>query len=308
MTNEPLRFRKFSEVVSSEAKSLIDSKARMDRGEQVLLQIPTGLRDLDLNGGLELGVLTVIAAPTGEGKSALKLHLARSAARAGLSVVSLDFEDPAAKTAHRSIAGESGLAAFKLGRLAFTEEDGARIMASAISIEPWGRLVDTYAGLLTAAQVRQALDQFPDAKLVMVDYAQALPGLGGSLEREIAELAWDLGADAQKRGRAIVVFSQTIPQIEERGARRFERDGSIEGYRPGPGKSYISWARALAERAKAVWYLFRPGRWGRKHGLDMKDDRMDIIVDKANFGLEGVTTVGWDGAASRLYDLPRKGA
>lgn len=303
MSSEGLRFRTFAAIVSEEAHRLVDDKARADRGEDVLLQIPTGLRDLDENGGLELEVVTCIAGPTGEGKSALKLQLARAAASADHEVVSLDFEDPASKTAQRELAGETGIPAFRLGRLGFGAEDSPRILAAAAGVEAWGSRVRTHAGLLNADQVRESLDMFPDAKLILVDYAQALPGRGGSLEREIADLAWDLSEDAQRRRRSVVIFSQTIPQIEERGSRRFERDGSIEGYRPGPGKMYIAWARALGERAKAVWYLFRPGRWGRKHGLQMKDNTLDIIVDKANFAKEGTTTVGW--AGGRLYDLPR---
>lgn len=305
--SESVHFTTFADLATREARGLVEDKARRDRGESVLLQVPTGLRDLDLNGGLELDVLTVVAAPTGEGKSALKLHLARAAASAGMEVVCLDFEDPARKTAHRALASEVGIGAHKLGRLSFDADVSERLLVGARNVSSWGSRVHHHAGLLTADQVRASCGRFPDAKLIMVDYAQALPGLGGSLEREIADLAWDLGTDAQRNNRSVVVFSQTVASIEERGARRFERDGTIEGYRPGPGKSYISWARALAERAKAVWYLFRPGRWAKKHGIaGAVDDRMEIIVDKSNFSTEGVSIVGWDGAQSRLYDLPRK--
>lgn len=304
---DEIQFRKFSDIVADEAKKLIADKARVERGEDVLLQVPTGLRDLDLNGGLELGVLTVIAAPTGEGKSALKLHLAKHAALAGLDVLVLDFEDPISKTAHRTLASATGIAAFRLGRLAFTAEDGPRLTAAAAESAEWGKRVKVHAGLLTADAVRAALESNREARLVLLDYAQALPGANGSLEREIADLAWDLGVDAQRNLRAVVVFSQTVASIEERGARRFERDGTIEGYRPGPGKSYISWARALAERAKAVWYLFRPGRWARKHGIkDAKDDVLEIIVDKASFALEGTVRCAWNGAEARISDLPKK--
>jgi len=300
-------FRRFSDIVREEKDNLIRQRADRDAGRDVLVQLPTGLRDLDRNGGLELDILTVIAAPTGEGKSALKLQLARAAAQAGYEVLALDFEDPARKTAHRSLAGATGIGAHKLGRLAFEEGDVPRLEAASAEIDTWGSRVRHHAGLLTADQVREACYSNPGARLVLVDYAQALPGRDGSLEREIADLAWDLGTDAQRNHRAVVVFSQTIAAIEERGARRFERDGTIDGYRPGPGKSYISWARALAERAKAVWYLFRPGRWALKHGIaGARDDTMEIIVDKSNFSLEGLVTVGWDGAAARLYDRKAK--
>lgn len=306
MTND-LNFRSYAEVTAEEVESLIRDRGKKERGEDVLVQLPTGLRDLDRNGGLELDVSTVIAGPTGEGKSALKLHLIRSIASAGHEVVVLDFEDPTRKTVHRSLAESTGIGSHKIGRLAFEMEDEKRLRAACASIGEWGSRVRHHAGLVTADQVRETCKRYPNARALFVDYAQALPGRNGNLEREIADISWDLGEDAQRNHRSNVIFSQTIAAIEERGARRFERDGTIEGYRPGPGKSYIAWARALGERAKAVWYLFRPGRWAKKHGIaGATDNIMEIIVDKSNFSMEGTVRVSWDGARAALSDLPER--
>jgi replicative DNA helicase len=308
-----LTLRKFSDVVTDEARSLVDLRVRKAAGEVVETFLTTGLRDLDRNGGLELGVLTLIAAATGEGKSVFKLHLARAAALAGHKVLSLDFEDPLNKTGQRDIARSTGIPAFKLSRLDFTEADNARILAAAVATEGWGTNVLCHAGLLQADQVRDALAEHPDAKLVLLDYAQALPGRNGNLEREIADLAWDLNSDAQKHSRAVVVFSQVTRAVEERGVRRFERSRPEEhptervgGYRP-LGKADIAWASALGERAKAFWFLHREGRYGQKHQLPINDNRMEIIVAKANWGLEGTVIVGWDGARAQLFDLEKKG-
>lgn len=308
----PLTFRQFSDVVNEEARSLVSLRKRVAAGERVETFLTTGLKDLDRNGGLELGVLTLIAAATGEGKSVFKLHLARAAAQAGHKVLSLDFEDPLNKTGQRDISRSTGIPSFKLSRLDFAESDNARILAAAASTESWGRLVLCHAGLLQADQVRGALAEHPDAKLVLLDYAQALPGRNGNLEREIADLAWDLNADAQRYGRAVVVFSQVTRAVEERGVRRFERSrpeehasARLEGYRP-LGKADIAWASALGERAKAFWFLHREGRYAQKHQLSTPDNRMEVIVAKANWGLEGTVLVGWDGGQARLFDLEKR--
>lgn len=307
-----LTFKQFSQVVRDEAASLVSLRERVAKGEKVQTFLTTGLRDLDRNGGLDLGVLTLIAAATGEGKSVFKLHLARAAAQAGYKVLCLDFEDPLNKTGQRDIARSTGIPAFKLSRLDFTESDNARILAAAADTDVWGSRVLCHAGLLQADQVRDALAEHPDAKLVLLDYAQALPGRNGNLEREIADLAWDLNSDAQKHNRAVVVFSQVTRAVEERGVRRFERSRPedhaslrLEGYRP-MGKSDIAWASALGERAKAFWFIHREGRYAQKHNLSIPDNRMEIIVAKANWGIEGTVLVGWDGARAQLFDLERK--
>lgn len=292
-------------MVREEAASLLSLRARRQAGEEVHTFLPTGLRDLDENGGLELGVLTLIAGETGEGKSVVKLHLARAIAKLGKKVICLDFEDPLHKTGQRDLAGQTGIPVHRLSRLDFSEQEGSQILQAAAATEGWGHLVLCHAGLLTADDVRQVLADHPDAAAVFVDYAQALPGRNG-LEREIADLAWDLNEDAIRNNRAVVVFSQVTRAVQERGQRRFERDKSAEGYRPGPGKSDIAWASALGERAKAFWFIHRPGRWAKKCGLPARDDIMEINVAKANWGREGMVIVGWDGAGARLFDLPRK--
>lgn len=279
-----------------------DLRARKARGE-TMIQVPTGIADLDKYGGLELGILTVIAGHTGDGKSILKLHLMEHAARSGLPVLVIDFEDPAAKTADRSLSAKTGLAAFKIGRLNFDQAESERLALAADEIQEWGKRITHVAGLQTAAAVKKIMADNPQARLVMVDYAQALPTSGGmSLERVIAELSWDLNIDAQKNNRAVVLFSQVKREVEDRGQAQFARTNNINGYRPGPGKSDLQWSSAMGDRAKALWYIFRPGRWARKHGQSPADNTMEIIVDKANFGKEGLVVVGFDGELGRIYN------
>lgn len=276
-------------------------KKRKESGD-TLLQIPTGIHDLDRFGGIELGILTVIAGHTGDGKSILKLHLMEQAARAGFNVTVIDFEDPQAKTADRTLASKTGLAAFRIGRLDFSVAETLRLDAAATEVDTWGHRIKHVAGLMTADAVRAVLNDDKEAQLIMVDYAQALPAFGSSLERVIAEISWDLNMDAQKNNRAVIMFSQVKREVEERGYSQYLRQNNANGYRPGPGKSDLQWSSAMGDRAKALWYIFRPGRWARKMGLAAKDDTLEIIVDKANFGREGMVTVGWDGEHGRIYN------
>jgi hypothetical protein len=265
--------------------------------------LPTGLAAWDANGGLPRGIAVCIAAPTGEGKSAVKLSLARAIAMAGFDVGCFELEDPVALTADRTFAGATGLSAAKIGKLEFEPIFLDRLDIAAHEAEPWAKRIRMVEGLVTPAEVKAALEPggaFDGCTCVMLDYAQ---GLGTTdLEAVIADIAWYLQKWAQRTNGVAVIFSQTKTELEERGKRRYERDKVIDGYRP-MGKSDVKWSSALAERCKMVVFLFRPGRWARKHGEAVKDDKMEVIFDKANFGGEGSVTVGWIGPETRLVDL-----
>lgn len=146
--------------------------------------------------------------------------------------------------------------------------------------------------------------------LILVDYAQAFPEDSGlTMERTIARFAWEANALAQKYNCAVVVFSQIVREVEERGYRIYERgkqrDPSkvdVSGFCPG-GLSDISWAKSLGERAKDLGYLWRENRIARKLGANVKDNRMRVIWGKSNFGEERDMVFEFDGATATIRDL-----
>jgi replicative DNA helicase len=307
-----VKIRSYGQVVRERVDQLTDLRVRVEMGEDVRLFIPTGLAAWDRNGGLERGVLTVIGGSSGEGKSFLKLHLASSAARAGFKVLILDFEDPAAKTADRTLSMLTGINSREIGMLRFPTEDVRRLQDAADEAQEWGDRIVHVEGLLTVQQVRDLLTAHDDAELVLLDYFQGLPEESGeNYERTLANLAWDLNKDAQDNGRGVVAFSQLIDDVEVRGDSRAEwsvRKGAqsvdLSGYRPGPGRKDLGRCRALGERCKQLWYFWRPGRHARKWGVPgAKDNLIELVGDKVNFAGEGRFRVGFDPATARLYDL-----
>lgn len=303
-----LEFRRYSDILRDRAEAHAEMGRRRARGELVFPFLSTGLRAWDKNGGIPLGVATCIAAASGEGKSAVKLQLARSVAESGAgSVYCLELEDPTDRTAERTFAGATGHAANRIGTLDYEPRFVDQLKAAAAEAEPWARHVFMHEGLVSPEAVAKWLEDVPDdCVLVMLDYAQ---GLGSDdLERVIAKIAWLFNAWCQRRHpvtnqyyRAAIIFSQTKTELETRGKALWDREQKVDGYRP-LGKSDIKWAAALGERCKQVIYLFRPGRWLRKHGGAGKDDTMELILDKANFGGEGTVTLGWIGSETRLVD------
>jgi len=290
-----------------EIKGLVARKAA---GEDVRPYVSTGLKSWDKNGGLLRGILTVIGAATGEGKSIVKLQLARGAAIAGHKVCMLDFEDPAGKTADRAFSGVTGINNRLLGLLDVDEFDMTRLDAAMREMEPWADRIEHHTGLLSTEKCLDLL-RASDADLILVDYAQAFPEDDDkTMERTIAAFAWASNELAQRKNCAIVVFSQIIREVEQRGYRVYERakakgELDVSGFAPG-GLSDVSWAKSLGERAKALGYIWREGRIARKltGNNEIKDNKMRIIWGKSNFSGESDILLEFDGPTATIKDWP----
>ena len=301
----------YLDVLRDRAREHRAQAARRAAGERVDTFLPTGFRDWDRNGGIKLGCLSIVAGDTGEGKSHVKRALTGAVARAGYPVLVLDFEDPARDTADREFADATGIPAHVLGAGEYPESDLDRLDAAVAEAEEWAGRIDYHPELL---RVRDAVDlvRGSNARLVVLDYVQAMNAdEGKSMERTLADLAWDLSEWSKANDAAVVALSQVKSDVAERGQAWFSRyqgegwQKAIRGYRPGPGKSDLAWCGALGERCKDLSYIHRPGRWARALGWrDVKDDTMEIIKAKVSFGREGTIRLGFDGEHSRLFDLP----
>jgi replicative DNA helicase len=303
---------KYSDILHRRLELLREEKACRDRGEDPRKMIKTGLREFDEKaGGIERSILTVIGAPTGEGKSLVKKHLQETAAKAGLKCLDLSFEDPPAPTADRTISTLTGIDNDNLAKGDYDDADIDRI-AFALEDVGWADNIDYHYGLKTPEQ-SLAIIEASDADLVQLDYAQAFADGEKGLEKVIRDLAWSLSENAQKKKRAIVLYSQLVGEVEQRGiarmeaSRRFGKDGEMDcnGFRP-QGTGDLAWSRALAQRAKCILFLFRLNRYLRKYGVDVPDNRLEVIAAKRSFGKEGRIIVGFDGKTASLYDLNEK--
>lgn len=293
---------------------LAEIKGAMEQRAQGIVVNPfisTGLKSWDKNGGIVRGILTVIGAATGEGKSIVKLQLARGAAKDLSRVCMVDFEDPSGKTADRALSEVTGINNKLLGLLDIDEFDVARIEAAAREINEWAGRVEHHTGLLTTAECLKIMRE-TTADLILVDYAQAFPEDDDkTMERTIAQFAWDANKLAQDKNCAIVVFSQIVREVEQRGYRIYERAKfkdpdaiDVSGFCP-TGLSDISWAKSLGERAKELGYIWRENRIARKLGANVQDNRMRIVWGKVNFGDEKDIVLEFDGPSATIRDLPK---
>lgn len=275
------------------------------------LYIPTGLRRWDANGGVTRGVLTVLGGVDGQGKSFVKKHLGTSAARRGLIVAMIDFEDPEAKTMDREIAQLTRIDSRKLGLATFDPMDLDRIFASLDEVKKWGGNIHYHTGLVGPEEIMEALNEMdPKPDLVLLDYAQALPEGEAGLERTIAALAWNANVYAQAHNCGFVVFSQVKPEVSGRGhgvffaaKKRDPESWDVSGFYPGPGTNDLAWSSAFGQRARCVGYIVRPGFYERALGKPGAiDDRLDIRFTKVTFGNSGMVNLKFDGPTGRIWD------
>lgn len=276
------------------------------------LYIPTNLRRWDANGGVTRGVLTVLGGVDGQGKSFVKKHLATSAAKHGLKVADVTFEDPEAKTMDREIASLCRIDSRKLGLATFNPDDLDRIFSSLTEVKKWGDLIQCYYGLVGPEELIEALESMdPKPDLVLVDYAQAFPEGDDGLERTIAKFAWWANVYAQRYNCGFVVFSQVKPEISNRGhaayyaaKKRDPESCDISGFYPGPGTQDLAWSSAFGQRARCVGYIVRPGFYEIQLGKEgAVDNRLDIRFAKVTFGNNGIIEFGFDGPTGRIFDL-----
>lgn len=309
-----VQWKKFSDAYAERVAQLEDWSIKKAEGKlrPEDLYIPTNLRRWDANGGVTRGVLTVLGGVDGQGKSFVKKHLATSAAKSGLRVAMIDFEDPEAKTMDREISNHTRIDSRKLGVANFDINELDKIFASLDEVRKWGGNISYHTGLVGPEEIMEALNSMePKPDLVLLDYAQALPEGKEGLERTIAHLAWDANVYAQAHNCGFVVFSQVKPEISNRGHAAFwaakKRDPEswdISGFYPGPGTQDLAWSSAFGQRARCVGYIVRPGYYEIQLGKPgAVDNRLDIRFAKVTFGNAGMVELGFDGPTGRIYDL-----
>lgn len=304
---------KYSELVRARLQELREQKGAKDRGEDPRAIIPTGLTDYDRRAGIKRGQMTLIGAATGEGKDLWMLHLMTAAAQRGYEVEVLAMEDPAARTVDRSFSRECGINNALMLNVEVDEKQLARIGLAAAECEEWGELIEYHEGARTSEQALKVVDE-STADLRIVNYIQALIGRRGeSMEETLRLFCWRLNEIAKRDNCAVVAFSQmNVVKLEERGLERLSRSRwkdpnappDIEGFRP-YGVGDLAWCTAAGIEAKDFQALFRPGKYLKREGRNVEDNRMEITRPKNNFGAEGKIVVGVDLKTARFFDLPK---
>lgn len=306
---------KYSEIVRTRLEELEHQKEQKDAGLDPRAIIPTGLKEYDKRAGIKRGQATLIGANSGEGKDLWMLQLMTSAAKGGYTVEVIAPEDAGERTVDRSFSRDTGINNARILGVELDDKELARIHLAAMDIEEWGENVEYHDKPLSMDEAIAIVDE-STADLRIINYWQLLrPRKGMTMEESIRQGCAEFNEIAKRDKCACVGFAQmNTKQLEERGQERMARslwkdnnaNPDVEGFRP-YGVSDLAWCTAAGIEAKDFQALFRPGRYLKRAGRNVEDNRMEISRPKNNFGAEGKIAVGVDLKTARFFDLPTKG-
>jgi replicative DNA helicase len=253
------------DLVKRRFKQLEDFAAERDRGERTMTGYPTGVAKLDEKiGGWQPGIVTIVAARPGAGKSSLGLATADacSAAKVGAHLFSL--EDTEESYADRTISRTSLVPAEALRNSVLNRGQMDHLSRAFAGLRGRRWIVDGRSGITADEIVRSARRhaRANQTKVVLVDYIQLVARQRGvRLQRheELTEMVTTLADAAKHDGMAYVVMSQLNRQLESRSDKR-------------PQLSDLRESGSLEERAKCVVALYRGSMYGPPvKGVDWDD-------------------------------------
>lgn len=269
-----------------------------------LTGFPTGVAALDEKiGGWQPGIVSIVAARPGMGKSSLGLATADAASAAGHGVHLFSLEDTEASYADRVLSRKSGVPAENMRNSTLDRGnlDSIRDARSAARRQKnW--LIDSRSGVTSTEIVRSARRRMRDngTKVVIIDYVQMVAKeRGASSHESLTEIVTAFANAAKQDGIAYVVMSQLNRQLESRTDKR-------------PQLSDLRESGSLEERAKCVVAMYRGSVYGKaQQGIDYREGEAapndekfkrtaQLIVLKNSNGRTGHIFADWDGPTTRI--------
>jgi replicative DNA helicase len=263
------------------------------------LDVPTGLPGLDeIMGGLQPGVVTVVAGRPGMGKSAFAMGVVDCVSRLGLGAHVFSLEDTRSAYGDRSLSRESGISAEAIRANAIEWPSISTLGYAAQRLhDRRGWLVDDRSGITAEEVVRSVRRELKAnaTRLVVVDYVQLLrppPGMSNPSDRtKVTDHAINVLADAAKQDDiAYLVLAQLNRECEKRDNKR-------------PLLADLKQSGAIEERAKAVLMLYRPIVYGEIDPQTRQPypaEWIELLLRKHNQGRTGKVVARWDGPTTRI--------
>lgn len=264
-------------------------QARMDG---TVKPIATGFIDLDkrLDGGIERGTLTVLAARPGMGKTAFGLALARNVAEWG-SAGFLSMEMPKAQVIDRNIAAMGRVPISWLRKPDENDQQSWDRLTAAFSKAQTLKLwIDDQTGLnlLSIRSKARFIKRKAGLDLLVIDQLSFITGSKAENKAyEIGDYTRGLLSLAKELDCAIVLLAQLNRECEKRNNKR-------------PILSDLSSSGSIEQDASTVIFLYRD----EVYNLDSPDKGVcEVITAKQRQGEIGTTALTYIGNQTRFENL-----
>lgn len=296
-------------VVKQRLGQLDEIQKKRLAGEDAGTGYPTGIEKLDdVLGGIQPGIITIVAARPAMGKSSFARTVANATNAAGHGVHVFSLEDTRRSYADRAMAGESGVPvqAIRSGRLERGQMESLRATLPRL-LNRKGWLFDDRSGITASEIIRSVRRHLKTnkTKVVVVDYIQLVrreADMRKANAHEVLTAHMIAFATAAKQDNiAYVVLSQLNRGLESRPDKR-------------PMLADLRESGSLEEHAKTVIGLYRGCVYSEepRKGIDYSPERyapptraqfermIQLIVLKNNDGEPGVVHAEFDGPLTRI--------
>lgn len=270
-----------AEAARETVKDVVDAQYRQDLHGGQAWGISTGFDDVDRHlGGLQRGVVTILAGRPSMGKSALARTLADNIAsrKDGGGVHVFSSEDSRRAYTLRALSDRARIPLRRLRGLQLRGPDFADLERAADALaDRTNWRIDDSTGL-SSAQIGMRVRRHRKAlktSLVIVDYVQLLREPNARDRRlEVEAAATSLVDLARKENVALLLLSQLSRECEKRDDKR-------------PLLSDLRESGALEQVADAVMFLYRPEVYDEK-------GEPELLIRKNKHGQRGVIHLAWD--------------
>ena len=214
--------------------------------------VATGLTDLDrITGGWQPSQLIVLAARPAMGKTALMLHFAKEAARAGTPVCIYSLEMSDISLANRLLLSESDVEAWRFRSGQLMPEDWKQLESAASTLEKLPIYVDDnpVVSMRYIKSRSKLMQKKGRCGLILVDYLQladtATDKKNRNREQEIAQASRQAKIIAKELNVPFILLSQLSRSVEGRSDKM-------------PVLSDLRESGAIEQDADIVSFIYRP--------------------------------------------------
>jgi replicative DNA helicase len=302
----PEKASSVGEIVKRRIAQLEEIAKERALGLRSLTGFHTGIEKLDEKiGGWQAGIVSIVAARPGMGKSSLGLATADSCSAKGFGVHLFSLEDTESAYADRVISRTSQVPAESIRNCALTPPQLFDIQGAVSDVtKRTGWIVDGRSGI-TAQEIVRSVRRHKKqnaTRVAIVDYIQLVARASArqTAHEALTESITCLADAAKQDGIAYVVMSQLNREIEKREDKR-------------PQLSDLRESGSLEERAKCVVGVYRGAAYGErpKKGIDYPREgsepsqdeyerTVQLLVLKNSNGRTGRVFATWHGPTTRM--------
>lgn len=252
--------------------------------------LATGFKGLDrTTAGLFPGEVTIVAGPTGDGKTTLVTNVMTNVAETGTPVGMLSLEMNEAVIRDRLIAERIGMSVNELRRAKITGPLKRKQEAQARALSKLPFLIADVAGI-SPEQARDTIAHWGTEEgvgLAVLDYVQMMGG-GDNRNASVADSIRAIREGAKLAGIPVIVVSQMNREVYRRGGNRR------------PQISDLRDSGELENVADCIWFLWRPPEPEEGEGWSELDAY--VVVAKGRNGERGEVKLQFDPQKGRYVD------